>query len=183
MLVQQVEEAAALERRPAHEQRVEDDAERIEVAALGDRLARGLLGRDELGGADDAAGRRQVRAGEDLGDAEVGELDLAVGGAQDVRRLEVAVDDAVIVDVPQGRADCRAMSSTSRQGSRFCSLQDLVEALALDVLHGVEVMAVLVARFVEADDVGMAELAEGLDLALEALQEADVLGQLAGAAP
>ena len=44
MLVQQLRDSFALERRPAGEQRVQDHTEGIEVAALGDRLAGGLLG-------------------------------------------------------------------------------------------------------------------------------------------
>src|SRR5206468_8086600 len=84
LLVQEVHEALARERRLAHQQRVQDRAQRIEVAALGDGFAGGLLGREEIGGADDAAGGGQVPLREDLGDAEVGQLDSAVGGAQDV---------------------------------------------------------------------------------------------------
>jgi hypothetical protein len=39
------------------------------------------------------------------GEAEVAELDRAVAGEPDVGRLQVAVDDALIVGVPEGRAE------------------------------------------------------------------------------
>src|SRR5205823_13150201 len=44
--------------------------------------------------------------------------------------------------------------------------------------HRVEILAVLVAGFVEADDVGVRELLEGVDLALEALEETGFEGQV-----
>ena len=99
-------------RRPAGQQHVEDDAERVEVAAPRHRLAGRLLRRQELGRADDAAGDGQVPAGEQAGDAEIAELDDAesvgmdgVGSAEQVRRLEVAVDDAAVVGVFEGGGD------------------------------------------------------------------------------
>src|SRR5207244_9769096 len=51
-------------------------------------------------------------------------------------------------------------------------------ALADDIFHGVKIQAVLVTRFIEMDDARMIELAERVDLALKADQEAALLGQL-----
>src|SRR5437870_10881797 len=112
-----------------------------------------------------------MRGGGGLGATELGELDHAFSCAQDVRRLDVAMDDAMIVNVPQGRADLQ--DNVEHLGPRQLALgeQDVVEALALDVFHRIIIMAVLEARFDEADDVGMIELAEGVDLALETLQK------------
>jgi hypothetical protein len=44
-------------------------------------------------------------AAEQLGDAEVAHLGLPVGAQQDVGRLEVAVDDALLVGVLHGAGD------------------------------------------------------------------------------
>src|SRR5262249_14130221 len=59
-------------------------------------------------------------------------------------------------------------------------VQHLLQGGALDVLHGVEEVPVLGAGVVEADDVGVVELAEDVDLALEADLEARLAGQFGG---
>ena len=79
---------------------VSDDAEGVEVADGGGDLAHRLLGRQVLGRAHDHPGRRQVDLTRRPRDAEVRQLHHAVGTHQDVRRLDVAVDDA--------RAGCRS---------------------------------------------------------------------------
>src|SRR5262245_66668811 len=90
------------------------------------------------------------------------------------------MDDAVIVHVPQRRAELN--DYVERVAPRHAALlaQNLVETLPVHVFHRVEILVVLKPRFVEADNVGMAELAERFDLALEALKKADVLSELAG---
>ena len=119
-----------------------------------------MLGREVFGGADDAAGRGQVALGEDLGDAEIGELDEAGGVAEDVGRLEVAVDDAVIVSVLEGRADLQGDIQHLPPGQVILFLQDIFEAGPIDIFHRVEVKAVFQAGLEEADNVRMVELAE-----------------------
>ena len=52
-----------------------------------------------------------------LGDAEVGDLHLAVGGDQDVARLDVAVHDAVAVRVAQRGGDLRGDLGRARRAS------------------------------------------------------------------
>ena len=87
------------------QQLVEHHAEREDVAARVERLARGLLRRHVGDRADDHAGprvradharvSRRRRAGfEQLGQAEVGELGVAVLRDEDVVGLDVAVQDA-----------------------------------------------------------------------------------------
>src|SRR5262249_42630681 len=49
-----------------------------------------------------------------------------------------------------------------------------------DVLHRIEVAAVLDARFEQTDDVGMVKLAEDIDLSLEPGEQAGVEGQVGG---
>src|SRR5207244_4921365 len=76
-------------------------AEREDVGGGGDGAAGGLFGRHEGGGADGdaAAGQRGGVGG--AGDTEVDDA-RAVGGEQDVGRLQVPVDDARAVDDLEG---------------------------------------------------------------------------------
>src|SRR3712207_6887167 len=64
---------------------------------------------------DDGADLRELLGALPLGDAEVEELDLPVGADLDVVRLDVAVDDAVAVDVVDG---LRSEEHTSELQSR-----------------------------------------------------------------
>ena len=78
---------------------LEDGPEAVDVGGRGQHaLALGLLGRHVAGRADDGPrlGHRRV-ALDALGQAEVGDVRLAVGVQEDVARLEVAVQDAVLV--------------------------------------------------------------------------------------
>ena len=105
-------------RPPAGEQLVEQHAQRVDVGGGGHRLAAHLLGAGVLGRhqLQPGRGRRQRLPGhlgiEQLGDAEVEQLGHAVLGDQDVGRLDVAVDDQVLVRVLHRRRPaagrCRA---------------------------------------------------------------------------
>ena len=90
---------------PARQQGVEDGAQAVDVgrrrdrAATAQRLLRGHVG----GRPHDRAGLGQLDALlEPLGQAEVGDVRLALLVQQDVRRLEVAVQDAPLVGVLDG---------------------------------------------------------------------------------
>ena len=65
-------------------------------------LARGLLGAHVAERADDVAGERDAAVVLNPREAEVGDPELALQVEQQVRRLHVAVDDAVVVGVLQG---------------------------------------------------------------------------------
>ena len=77
------------------------DREAEDVGALGDRAAAEDLGRHVARRAD--GDRPVARLAELARDAEVDEHDAAVGHDQ-VLRLDVAVDDVLLVDVVQGLA-------------------------------------------------------------------------------
>ena len=73
-------------------------------------------------------------APDDLGDAEVGDLHPALLVQQDVLRLDVAVDDALVVGVLQRLADLRTMASASSR-RESAGPQQLPQVHAVHVLH------------------------------------------------
>src|SRR5437868_10749772 len=98
---------ASAEGRLARQHLVEDDAERVYVGALVERLAQRLFGRDVARRAvGDLRGVGRLRA-DQFDDAEVGYLDAVAARDHDVGGLEVAVDyaasrRAVLVAVDEG---------------------------------------------------------------------------------
>ena len=113
-----------LEREPAGEELVEDDADRVEVAARVERVAARLLGAHVLGrAADDARARDAglLRLGAHLGEAEVDDLHEVAARAQrledDVLGLEVAVDDVSVCASASAASVCRRTSTMRRKGS------------------------------------------------------------------
>ena len=65
--------------------------------------------------ADDVAGARQLVAVLGLGQAEIGDPDLALGIEQEVGGLDVAVENALLVGVFQGLGDLDADPATLRR--------------------------------------------------------------------
>ena len=95
----------------AGEQLVQHGAEGVHVGRRGHRLATDLLGRGVLRRHHPhAALGLVVLAIHQLGDAEVEQLGLAVRGDQDIGRLEVAMDDEVLVGVAHGVTDVEKQS-------------------------------------------------------------------------
>ena len=98
-------------RTQAGQQLVQNDAERVDVARGRDRPAENLFGARVLRREQPVVHarerhRRSCFAGvEQLGDAEVEQLRRAFRGHQDVRGLQVAVHDQVLVCVLDGAAD------------------------------------------------------------------------------
>jgi hypothetical protein len=94
----------ALEWRAPREDLVEDRSQRVDFGGrrdVGGRAGR-LLGRHVIGSAHDVAGARQARlALHQLGQPEVGDLGDTILRENDVRRLEVAMDDAALVGIMQ----------------------------------------------------------------------------------
>ena len=102
---QGVDHAVAAEGRLAGQQRVEHGAQAVDVGRRGDRAAaaRGLLGRHVGGRAQDGARLGQLDVlDQALGQAEVGDVRAALRVDQDVRRLEIAVEDPAHVGVGHG---------------------------------------------------------------------------------
>ena len=104
-LLERLQDRRPPERRTTDQEFVQDHAQRVDVGERADLLglALGLLGGHVAGRAQDRLGRRQARFDvQALGQAEVGDLGRAVGGDQDVGRLQVAVDDPQPVRLDDG---------------------------------------------------------------------------------
>ena len=166
---------------------VEDDAQRVDVGPVIDlqrplHLLRGHV--VQRAHHLPRPGQREVAgvAAQQLGQAEVGDLHAALAVQQDVLRLDVAVDDALLVGVLQGVADLRHDPQRLLR-LQVAVAQQLPQVDAVHVLHDEVVEAAGLAEIVDGDDVGMAEPGQGAGLAVEALGEGGVAAGLAAAAP
>jgi hypothetical protein len=152
VLHRDLDRRVARERHVAGEHLVEDDADRVEIGGSGHLRAASLLRREVVGGAHDRAGLGHLRrAG--ARDAEVGDLQPLFGADQDVVRLDVAVDDPVLVREAERRQDL------PRVRDRLCGTQaavlsdQLLQARSVDDLHRDVVGAFGLAPVVDRDDV------------------------------
>ena len=179
-----------LEGRVAGEHLVENHAEAVDVGARIDVVVGALLGRHVARRADQRAGlgERVERARGvllQLGDAEVQHLDeqrvVVVAREDDVRGLEVAVDDAAAVRVLDAVGDLAGDGRGFVEGERARALQSLAERLAFDEFHDdVGLAARERPVVVGAGDVRVVESRGGARLALEALRRllvGDEVGQ------
>jgi hypothetical protein len=135
-----------------------------------------LLGRQVGGGAEHGGGAGDGLVVDRAGDPEVGDLHGAVVGEQDVAGLDVAVDQAPVVGVGQGRADVgrRPPARGPRSARRPRSP---AAASALDQLHDDVGLALVGAGVVDGDEVGVVEPGDVAGLVLEPAREALVLAE------
>ena len=182
-LVDDLVDGRSVERYAAGDRLVKDGAQGEDVASSVDlvRVPAGLL-RGHVGrGPHDGAALREVRLGVGgLRQAEVGDLGDAVRVDQDVRRLDVAVDDAVLVGVVDRLADlphegedlldgdAGREGRPALRGGLLLPIDVVAEVASLQVLHREEVAAVLLSDLVDLHDVGVLEAGGGLGLAREA---------------
>ena len=114
-----------------------------------------------------------------LGEAEVEDLDLAVRRELDVRGLQVAVDDPLLVRRLEGLGDLAGDGEGLVERER-AALQPLGEVFALDELHDEGADAARLLEAVDRGDVGVLQLGEELRLALEAGEALGVGGERLG---
>ena len=171
--------AVALPRPDAGEHLVQDDAERVDVRRRGRRLAAGLFRAEVVDGPHGRPGQRQLRLGDRPGDAEVGDLHLAVAADEDVAGLDVAVDEPGGVGrgerARHGGPDAGDLAR--RQGA--AALEDGREVLPVDQLHDDVRAGRVRAVVVDGHDVRVAQRRGRLGLLAEARREvgiAQVLG-------
>ena len=134
-------------------------------------MAAGLLRRQVLHRPQHRPGLRDRRRREGAGDAEVGDLHLAVPGEEDVLGFDVPVHDLAVVGVGQHLADLGSDLPGARLGERAHPPQQRLEVLPLDELHHDEVDVFVAPGVVELDHAWMGQPGHGLGLALEAGHE------------
>src|SRR5262249_35034855 len=118
--------------------------------------------------ADDRAVLREHRLLVDLlREAEVRDLRMAVVVEQDVRGLQVAVDDALAVRVVDRAADLHDDVEDALAAELLAALAEDVEGVALDQVHREVVKSLVAPDLVYRDDVRMLETRGRLGLALE----------------
>ena len=133
--------------------------ERVQVAARVGLGALGLLGREVGGGAHDRADLGEVVLAGGVhrpGDAEVGDLHLAVGTDQDVGGLDVAVHDAAGVGAAERGGNLVGDLGGLYRIDVAVGAQDVGKRSPLHVLHRHEVRVGVLAPVVDGDDVWMA---------------------------
>ena len=161
----------------AREQLVERHAEGVDVRRRRDGVAADLLGRGVLRRHHLQPGLRLdervlgVRLVEELRDAEVEQLGHAVGRDEDVRRLDVAVDDEVAVGVGDGLGD-GAKQPQPLAEAEAALVAILRDGLAVDELHREVGLAFgRDATVEESGDVRVLEAGEDLALLQEAAED------------
>ena len=173
-----IHEGLARVRRAAGQEIVERTAQAVDVRAMvGELGIRSLLGRDVVDRPDEDVALGQARL-RDVGaerafgdthprDAHVEDLQRAAGIEQQVRRLDVPMDDIGLIGglEPSGRLD----QAIDRPGDLHGPLlpDEPGEVGALDVFHHEEVEPAELVRVQDRDDVGVAEPGGGLRLAAE----------------
>ncbi len=182
--------ALAEEQPLAGEQLVKDDADREDVGARIDLLARRGLWRQvaELALDDARIGRLELRAR--LGETEVHELDLSPSRDEHVRRRDVAMHDrerlaglgiGKVVRILEALADLHddvdGMRDRHALALLLHPLDERLQVAAVDVLHDDEVRRVGDADVEDADDVGVLQVHRQARLVEEHLDELLVLGE------
>ncbi len=155
------------ERLLAGQQLVEDHARGKEVRPAVDGLAHELLGRHVARGAEHHAGLGEVR-GLEPRNAEIGDLRGAVGEDDDVGRLDVAVDHAVLVRVLERLEQLAHDAHDVVHREALVRLEVALQLAPLHELHRDVVRAGVLAEIVDPDDVRVGEPARRLGLAAEA---------------
>ena len=181
--VHRLDGRVALERAASRQHLVEHDAEREDVGAVIDGLPAHLLGRHVPHRAEHRARAGQrTRVGEQrrlglerragrgqLGEAEVEDLDAAVARHEDVVRLQVAVDDPLVVRGRQPARDLAGVVDGLPMRQRRCA-DARAERLPIEQFRDDVRRAVVGADVVDAEDVGVIERADRARLLLEAAE-------------
>jgi hypothetical protein len=155
-----------LERQLAGEQSVDDDAERIDVGRRRGSFATHLFGRDVCGRAENRSRVGQRVCPLNPRDAEISDLRTSLRIEQDVARLQISVDDAMLVCMGEPRGDIACDPINLIVGERFSVRESLFERTSCEVLED-HVPPLLVAEVEELDDVRMSEPRDGARLSLE----------------
>src|SRR5690606_15920140 len=144
----------------------EGHAERVEVGARVEREVRArLLGRHVARIAEDEVGIVGLVVAQVLGDAEVEHLDrtklgtVRVAADEDVRGLDVAMDDSATMHVMQGVQDLAEDLAEDVERDGATTLHRAADVTTLEELHRepVEVVLARGADVEDANEIGMTE--------------------------
>ena len=170
-LPQRLVDRVGLKRRSTREQLVQDCPQPVDVGRGGDlgMMAGDLLGRHVRGGPENQTGLRQAAVAVDaLGESKIGDVGNVVFVEQDVRRLQVAVQDSAEVGIMNGTGD---VPDQPGDGSRVVPEPGHValEVSARDQLEAQERAAAVLAHLVDRHDLRMIEAGDRLGLDTESL--------------
>jgi len=113
--------------------------------------------------------RRQIGLRHDLGDSKVENLDRAAAQDEDVRGLQVPVDD--VRGVRGGQRRSGLLRDGDRLGDRErAGGEPIAQRLTLEQLHDGVRKTVHLADVVDGDDVGMRECSDGVGLGSEPIE-------------
>ena len=158
-------------------------------------LAAQLFGRHVGHGADRGAGAGEIEAGgvghglrvaagrsggaRDFGETEIQNLGVAAVGDEDVRGLDVAVDDSLAVGGLEGVGNFDPQGEQAIEFHRL-SLNQMFQSLAAQALHHDEEMSIVLANLVHGADVGMVQRRRGASFAAEAFERLGIFGRRVG---
>jgi hypothetical protein len=159
-----------LERRPASDELVQQDSERVDVAPLVGWVALHLLGRHVRRRAEQRAARGHAGFTDRAGEPEIADADVPLLVDEHVLRLEIAVDDALRVGGGKPGADLTEDSERARQRHPLLALHHRTEVITIDELHRQEAQVAVVGEVVDAQHVRVRDLARKRDLAAKAFE-------------
>src|SRR4029077_9528698 len=162
--------AVPVERQRGGEKLGEHHAGGKNIGASVNGLAVYLLGRHVAQAPDQLPGASHGLVPE-VRDSEVDDFHAAVLQNHDVAGLDVAMNDALVVRVSQPVTDVANKIDLGDQAQRVVGVDDGIEDLPFQKLHHQVGIAFQIAQVVDSNDVGMLQIAGGLRLAIEALEQ------------
>jgi len=171
---------------------VKDHAKGEEVGAGVHVFAESLLGRHVgdgahgRAGAGEMAGHRGLRiggacgvSGVELGETEVENFGVAAARHENIGRLDVAVNDVL------GMSGIERIGDIDGNGKKRLQLKRMggdgvLERVAVEIFHGNEGAAIVLADFVNGADVGMIQRGRGSRFEAEAFERLRIVGDVFG---
>lgn len=171
MTFEQLREVRAFERWAAGEHLEHHAAQRVEIGFAADLPVADDLFRRHVGvGANGLSRVRDIRHPEIAGDAEIAKFNLAILRDKQIRRFQVAMDDAIVVGVLQGRRHLPRDGDRFLPGQSAGIFENVFECGSIDQLHHIEKLTIAFAAAVIGDDVGVRQLLQNNHFALELLK-------------
>jgi hypothetical protein len=154
----------AVERTAASNHFIQNNTERKEIRAVVDGLPLGLLGRHVARRTPRCTGVRHLRGTVECCQSKIEHFRLPAVGHQNVRRLDVAVNDTDIMSHSQCITDLPRKLQRSLYRQRV-GCDQFGERTPLDALHDNEILAVGIFDGVDGDNIGVRQAGCGLSLA------------------